>query len=139
MISYQSNFREIYFDFEDGTVSGYVVSSDAEQVVNWLHKHHINDSEIINNLRSYDKIAFLNNINVDEDSRGNGIGQDLLESFEEEALSQGVNAIVLIADIHEFQKEGFNLVEWYSRNDYRTILETESGPLMKKDIQNLRY
>lgn len=125
----------ISFDFDDGTIEGYSIFSYAEQLPNWLSKYDINDSNIIDNIRSsYQKIAMINNINVDEDSRGQGTGSDLLESFESEAASHGCQAILLVSDIHESQVEGFNLTDWYSRMGYQKIINSPSGPLMIKII-----
>jgi GNAT superfamily N-acetyltransferase len=125
----------IEFDFDGGSVEGYTVDSSAEQLPNWLARYDIYDDQIVENIRSqYQTIAMLNNINVEEDSRGTGMGNDLLESFESEASSHGAQIVLLIADVHESQSEGFDLTSWYERSGYQIMKETNSGPLMIKKL-----
>ena len=128
------SIRHIEFDFDDGSVQGYVVETSAEQVTNWLEKHGTNDSKVELKIKEFDKVAFLNNINVDEEARGQGIGQDLLESFESEAKASGADIVVLISDVNESQVIGFDLTLWYKKNGFEILSNTTSGPLMIKRI-----
>ena len=127
--------RSIEFDFDGGTVEGYSVESSAVQLPNWMSRYGIHNDSLVEDIRiKYPKIAMLNNINVEEESRGEGMGNDLLESFESEAFSHGAKAVLLIADIGESQNEGFNLVSWYSKMGYQKIIDSVSGPLMVKPL-----
>lgn len=120
---------------ENGTAEGYTVKSHAVQLRNWLENFHIHDEELISQIRSkYDNIGFLNNINVDQGCQGQGIGTELLTEFEQEARIKMADAILLVADIHETQEQGFDLVRWYKSHKYEILIETSSGPLMIKNI-----
>ena len=82
---------------------------------------------MINDIRSkFPLIAFLNNLNVNEDSRGEGNGSYLLDSFIEEAIV--ADAILLIADTGETNE--FDLAQWYESRGFHTLVQTASGPLM---------
>jgi ribosomal protein S18 acetylase RimI-like enzyme len=100
---------------ESYSIDGYVTDTGAEQVDNWLnYRHHIDDSQLVEMLQTnFTKIAFLNNINVEEDARGQGFGNEMMESFLDEASDYGAEAVLLIADTAEDQAEGFDLVHWY--------------------------
>ena len=117
---------------EHYSVEGYVTDTDAEQVDNWLsYRHHINDPALVEMIQSrFKKIAFLNNINVEEEARGEGHGNFLMESFINEAVDYGAEAIFLIADMAEDQQEGFDLIKWYEGWGFEIIHQSSGGPLM---------
>lgn len=120
---------------ENGTAEGYAAPGHAEQVPNWLQERHaIFDENILNRLKSYAVIAFLNNINVNEESRGQGVGNDILEQFLDCAQGAQAQAVVLLADTSETQNPGFDLVKWYEGWGFKTLMETPSGPLMLYDF-----
>lgn len=120
---------------EGGDVGGYVTSGSAEQVQNWLqNRHGIYDQNILTRLRSISILAFLNNINVEEDMRGQGVGNELLDEFLSRATFHHAAAIILIADTAESQTEGFDLIKWYEGRGFEIILDTDIGPLMIYEI-----
>lgn len=114
------------------SMEGYVTDTGSEQIDNWLsYRHHINDKNLVEMIRTrFKKIAFLNNINVEEDARGEGHGNYLMESFIEEATDHNAEAIILLADIAEDQQEGFDLVKWYEGWGFKIIHQSSGGPLM---------
>lgn len=120
---------------DEGSVEGYVVNSVAEQIVNWLAKHGIYDEAKVAYIRAtYPRIAMLDNINVEEDYRGKGVGNQLLESFISNVEIEEANAILLVADTAETQQEGFDLVRWYKHNGFDELMHTGAGPLMLKEL-----
>lgn len=119
----------------EGRAEGYAVDSDAEQLVNWLrHRHGVTDPECVADLRTrFGRIAFLNNLNVDEASRGLGHGTRLLNDFIEAAGAVGAETVLLLADAFETQADGFDLVTWYRRHGFEVLRETGCGPVMALD------
>ena len=115
----------------DGSVVFGVVHNNPENIKTWLIKNGI-DQKI--NLPL--PIAFLNNINVEEEDRGQGIGTELLYDFEAEANFHGAKSILLLAGLDEEQIQGFNLEQWYLNNDYEVLTRDGDGnPLMYKNLE----
>ena len=127
------DLETIEIEISESSISGYVVSTSAEQIPNWLDKYNYNQ-KWANYMRQYDKIAFLNNLWVDEDARGEGIGSDLLDSFIDEASNKGAQAIFLSSDSGEIQIDSFNLVKWYETWDFEVLDNTSSDPLMYLEL-----
>ena len=115
----------------EGSVAFGVVHNNPENIKTWLIKNGINQ-EI--NLPL--PIAFLNNINVEEEDRGQGIGTELLYDFKAEASFHGAKSILLLAGLDEEQIQGFNLEQWYLNNDYEVLTKDGDGnPLMYKNLE----
>ena len=116
----------------DGSVVFGVVHNNPENIKTWLIKNGIHQ-EISLPL----PIAFLNNINVEEEDRGQGIGTELLYDFEAEASFHGAKTILLLAGLDEEQIQGFNLEQWYLNNDYEVLTRDGDGnPLMYKNLED---
>ncbi len=132
-----SSVREISISEDYGSAEGYTADTSAEQLQNWLDRFGYTNDEFVADLRKkYDHFAVLNNINVYEDSRGKGYGDYLLREFLREAEERGAGVCLLVADTAEEQAKGFNLVEWYERNDFEQIASVYGGELMIYGIQN---
>lgn len=132
----QNGITDLEATAAGGSASGYAVDTDQEQLPNWLSvRHHIDDPNLLSDLRSrFGRIAFLNNINVAEGFRGKGVGSGLLDRFIDEACDDGAEAILLLADAGETQREGFSLVAWYESRDFIVLTHTPGGPLMLLDL-----
>ena len=131
MLPFTPQVDHINIQHDAGSAEGYCVNGNAEQIPNWLQgRHGIYDAIILEKLHRFSKLAFLNNLNVEESLRGNGIGSSLLDDFLSEAFDKGANAIVLLADEGESQVDGFDLVAWYEGRGFVAVYETPSGPLM---------
>lgn len=98
---------------------------------NWLESNDINLNEI-DTLPM--PIGILKNINIDEEYRGKGHGDELLELFEDICASNLCKCIILISDMYESQLDGFNLDEWCIKNGYTEIYDTSSGKLFMKKL-----
>lgn len=72
--------------------------------------------------------SHIENVNVEEDARGQGVGNQLMDRFFEEAWN--AEAILLIADSGEEQLSGFELVRWYEGYDFEVIGMSGDGPVM---------
>lgn len=121
---------------EEGSASGYVVKTEEEQVENWFIRHKI-DGTAFKKAFEGKTLAFLNNMYVEEDERGNGVGTDLLSQFIDTASLSGADAIVLICDDDESQAEGFNLRDWYEDWEFEVsdlIEGNNASPVMIKTL-----
>lgn len=127
----------IEIDEEFGSAEGYVVAAAAEQVPNWLERNSIKDDELVQWIQSnFLRVGFLNNINVEEEERGQQHGNEMLEDFLAEAENAGAEAIFLICDKFENQNEGFDLQRWYEKWGFRALRDTPEGPLMMLNLKN---
>lgn len=138
MTLFESSQQLIDIVVDGGAVEGYVIDTHAAEVVNWFQfRHDVYNQDVLEYLvETYERIAFLNNIHIDEDRRGTGIGKRLLDQFENVALDYGAQAIVLFCDQNEDQVEGFDLQKWYERQGYEEFQSEEALmylPLMIKD------
>lgn len=129
----------INVDVDKGSAEGYV-TDDPNTITNWfMYRHDVYDASIIEMILSeYEIVAFLNNINVGEESRGAGLGNRLLSQFEDKAMDLGAQAIILFADINEDQVAGFDIEKWYKSKGYEEIHPSEGllyCPLMIKDCR----
>lgn len=127
-------FIEDKDDQQVGTVFG-VIHFDWEHLNNWLEKKEVTEDTIykIQKLKNKFPIALLDNINVDEEERGKGYGNQGMSLFAEEASSEDSKTSLLIADLSEGQSKGFDLVAWYRSYGYRMIGRTfANDPVMFK-------
>lgn len=127
-----SGVQEVVADSEFGSAEGYVADTDAEQLGNWLGRFNYDNPELVGDIRRYGRFAVLNNINVNEDARGQGHGDDLLYEFLDQAEALGADLCMLVADTAEEQQKGFDLIRWYERNDFEEVAEVSGGHLMVK-------
>jgi len=103
---------------EYGSYEG-IIHNDIEKVKNWFSNRKIDYKKYIEQIKF--PTAFLNNINVNEEFRGEGYGNSLYDSFEINCFENDAKCIVLESDIGESQNEGFDLKQWYESFDFETI------------------
>lgn len=117
-------------DNGDGNISGYKVSSKDENYRIFLEEN-LNDENKINHIvsfiekKGYTDITIILNLNVEKESRGQGIGKGLLETALENA-----QVALLISDKHESQIRSFVLNKFYENADFEKITNTSGGYLM---------
>lgn len=108
-----------------------IIHSNLQKIKNWFLNRNIDYNKYIDNIQI--PVAFLNNINVDEDFRGHGYGNELYLDFEEKCYDNDVNMIILESDNGEEQKHGFILDNWYESFEFEIIgNESENSIMMKK-------
>jgi len=119
------NSREIEISRKGGTIFG-MLHSKREYFENWLMKERLDDETRGFFAMFPDNkllpIAILKNLEVDHKIRGNGLGNDLMSAFLNEA-SDAKN-VVLIADAAE--TNDFDLVKWYAGWGFTKIGSTGS-------------
>ena len=127
----ESNLRFINQQEEGGSLEGYVVDTSAPQLTNYLTSQGA-DARLATAIASkFSTIAIIKNMYVDDESRGKGIGSQLLESAIDEAFAYGAEAIVLVADMAEDnQALGKSLDQWYASYGFTKIGMAGSDPVM---------
>lgn len=123
------NYALIDVNHEYASALGYVVSSSAENVGNYLANHSADHDRIAHWFaENVMTVCVLRNVNVDEDQRGKGYGNDALDEFIQAA---GPFApIILISDKYEGQEEGFELDKWYEGWGFSKVTSCASGAIM---------
>lgn len=82
-------------------------------------------------LKSYTKVSVICDLWVCEDFRGQGKGKTLVLDFISQAQSHGAQAIILLVDNTEKQREGFNLTTFYKSLGFSDLNATYPGWLIK--------
>jgi GNAT superfamily N-acetyltransferase len=121
-----------------GFTEGFIVTKqNINKLIEFLEEYDVcNPEEISNIIISYEKGAILQKLEVIEEYRGQGIGNELLESFYNEATDKGANIILLVAG--RIYDNEFDLVQWYERKGYEVLIEGSrysTTPIMYKEIE----
>ena len=121
--------ENIDIEVEGGSLSG-VVHNDIRRVLNWAEKERTSPEtiETIGTLKA--PIAILKNIHVEEESRNQGIGTDLLQQFLDKAYNM---PILLISD--EGEENAFGLTNWYEKYGFEYIGESGGYPVLLKRVE----
>lgn len=115
-----------------GNLEGYVVDSDKPQLTNYLSSQGA-DNNLINQLKQkYKTIAIIRNMYVDEDQRGQGYGNQLVNDAIDDAAGNLADAIICVADMSE--DNNINLVQWYQNFGFEVIGKAGSDPVMVLEL-----
>ena len=126
-------YAEIYIENDNGSCEGYVTETSSEQPKNWLeNRHKFFGSNMLSDFKNHERIAFLNNINVNADMRGKGHGVQLIDDFLTEAANSGAEAVYLYADLDEEQENNLSLEHWYLNQGFEPMTYHGKNPIMKK-------
>lgn len=134
LIREQFNQFQSYFISKQENYGSYegIIHSDIEKIKNWFSKRNIDYKKYVNQI--YLPVAFLNNINIDEEYRGMGYGNGLYSDFEQECYENGAHSILLESDNDESQVKGFNLDNWYKSLDFDIIGNEGGNSIMLKKL-----
>jgi ribosomal protein S18 acetylase RimI-like enzyme len=117
---------------EGGSLEGYVVSTDKPNISNYLQSQGVTP-ELINHItKKYKTLGLIRNMYVDDDYRGQGIGNDLVGNAIDDAANDGADAIILVSDTDE--DNPFDLVEWYEGFGFEVVGTAGNNPLMILDL-----
>ena len=115
-----------------GNLEGYVVDSDKPQLTNYLSSQGA-DNNLINQLKQkYKTIVIIRNMYVDEDQRGQGYGNQLVNDAIDDAAGNLADAIICVADMSE--DNNINLVQWYKNFGFEVIGKAGSDPVMVLEL-----
>jgi len=115
------------FKIENGIVKGFhrnLDNSDLQRdLIAMLDFHDISVAKAKIQEYKVKEYYFLCNIEISSQYRGKGSGTTLLK--EVKSLNK---PIILVAD--EKETNSFDLVKWYEKNGFISIMPTQYGPLM---------
>lgn len=114
-------------DEQCGSIEGYVVDTDAVQIDNWVSKQRLPPKVADFIRKHHGRVAFLNNLYVQEECRNRKIGAQLVYDFFDAATLSGAEAAYLIADTEE--QNPFDLIKWYKDFGFKQ-LTGGANPLM---------
>lgn len=77
----------------------------------------------------YSRIGCLVKIEVDEESKGKGLGNKLMNCFERD-ISSKTEIDILFARVKNKQKKGFNLKKFYEKRGFEAVKFSEENLLM---------
>lgn len=117
---------------EGGSLEGYVMSTDKPNINNYLQSQGAT-RELINNITNrYKTLALIRNMYVDDDYRGQGIGNDLVSNAIDDAANNGADAIILVSDTDE--DNPFDLTKWYEGFGFEIVGTAGTNPVMILDL-----
>ena len=117
---------------EGGSLEGYVMSTDKPNINNYLQSQGATP-ELINNItKRYKTLALIRNMYVDDDYRGQGIGNDLVSNAIDAAANNGADAIILVSDTDE--DNPFDLTKWYEGFGFEVVGTAGNNPVMILDL-----
>jgi len=118
------------FSVAGGRVSGcvFTLSSGGLALADYLRWHTPMASAIAAELSARRiPVALLYAVEVDEESRGCGAGNALLQTFLEHAKALGATDCLLLCDEAEEQMPGFDLSAWYERCGFLSVYQSLSS------------
>jgi ribosomal protein S18 acetylase RimI-like enzyme len=117
---------------EGGSLEGYVMSTDKPNINNYLQSQGATP-ELINNItKRYKTLALIRNMYVDDDYRGQGIGNELVSNAIDAAANNGADAIILVSDTDE--DNPFDLTKWYEGFGFEVVGTAGNNPVMILDL-----
>lgn len=128
----EKNFDEENDGFE-GYMLAYTINPSKENnLSNFLRDEGIPEAFINQIERINDEILVIKNIYVDEEYRGNGYGNEILEELLSHSLS---GKVILIADMDETQQEGFNLIAFYNSYGFISPLKQNNALMVSEELK----
>jgi ribosomal protein S18 acetylase RimI-like enzyme len=122
----------LHHSVDGGSLEGYVVDTDQPQLTNYLESQGATP-DVISAIKSkYKRVAIIRNMYVDEDSRGQGIGNDLVGGAIDSASEQGAQAIVLVSDSAE--SNAMDLTAWYTGFGFEQVGTAGGDPVMVMEL-----
>lgn len=117
---------------DGGSLEGYVVDTDQPQLTNYLESQGAAPDLISTVKNKYKRVGIIRNMYVDEDSRGQGIGNDLVSGAIDRAAEMGAGAIVLVSDSAE--SNVMNLTAWYEGFGFEVVGTAGGDPVMVMEL-----
>lgn len=117
---------------EGGSLEGYVVSTDKPNISNYLQSQGATPGLINSIMQRYKTLGLIRNMYVDDDYRGQGIGNDLVSNAIDDAAGDGADAIILVSDTDE--NNSFDLTKWYEGFGFEIIGVAGNNPIMILDL-----
>lgn len=119
-------------NIDGGSLEGYVVSTDKPNITNYLQSQGASPELITYIIKKYKMLGLIRNMYVDDEMRGQGIGNDLVGNAIDDAAAAGSDAILLVSDQNEDNK--FNLTKWYEGFGFEVIGMAGGDPVMLLEL-----
>jgi ribosomal protein S18 acetylase RimI-like enzyme len=117
---------------EGGSLEGYVMSTDKPNINNYLQSQGATPELIKNITNRYKTLALIRNMYVDDEYRGQGIGNDLVSNAIDDAANNGADAVILVSDTDE--NNPFDLTKWYEGFGFEIVGTAGTNPVMILDL-----
>jgi len=117
---------------DGGSLEGYVISTDKPNINNYLQSQGATPELIKNITNRYKTLALIRNMYVDDEYRGQGIGNDLVSNAIDDAASNGADAVILVSDTDE--NNPFDLTKWYEGFGFEIVGTAGTNPVMILDL-----
>lgn len=132
LIEFITEQKSISQHTEGGSLEGYVMSTDKPNINNYLQSQGATPELIKNITTRYKTLALIRNLYVDDDYRGQGIGNELVSNAIDDAASNGADAILLVSDTYE--DNPFDLTKWYEGFGFEVVGTAGNNPVMILDL-----
>lgn len=113
-----------------GRINGCVLelASGGRTVAEYLHWHTPQADAVATWLAERGSpVGLLYMVEVEDEFRGQGLGNSLLAQFLERAKACGASEVLLLSDGEEEQLEGFELAAWYERHGFEAVHQSASS------------
>ena len=131
MINFNNDYTKDYTPEEDGfygEIHAIEYDSNIINIENWLNLQKVPNAKKIKKVleKNVNKVLILKSINVEEEYQGKGYGSEMFEEMLNETYPE---AIILLCDNENKQKNGFILEKFYEGYDFKRVNSLNS-PLM---------
>lgn len=110
-----NNEEEIESISDSISMNSDISDSKLEKIIEYFQENNL-------------KVGFISSFEVEVESRGQGIGKQLIETFKKNIVSK-TDVDILLARNNNKQNEGFDLEKFYQKNGFKSVL-LESGDLL---------
>ena len=128
----ENKLASLNHSIEGGSLEGYVVDSDQPQLTNYLSSQGAIPAVISAIKSKHKRVGIIRNMYVDEDQRGQGIGNDLVSGAIDSAAEMGATAIVLVSDTAE--DNAMDLTAWYEGFGFEVVGQAGGDPVMVMEL-----
>lgn len=131
MINYKNDYTKDYTPEEHvfyGEIHAIEYESSVENIKNWLELQKIPNAKKIKKIleKNVERVLILKSINIEEEYQGQGYGTEMLDEMLNETYP---DAIILLCDNENEQKNGFVLEKFYEGYEFKRVNDLKS-PLM---------
>jgi GNAT superfamily N-acetyltransferase len=116
-------WKEVNYETPKSNLLGGILESDQD-IEDWAVNENVREPNALLRLLTGKRVGVIDHMHIDKESRGQGLGNTLLERFTRQALRERCDALLLEAGIFEPNApavRGDNLVKWYERHGFQVI------------------
>lgn len=130
-----SKVFELENDGFEGFIECYLVDTSKENLENWLEREVGDTGNVYSAFKkSTGDVLIIKNLFLEPEYRGKGFG---VKVFEEILTESKASSAVLVCDVFETQKPGFDLGVFYKEQGFRIITENSHHCLLMVYPENI--